>query len=183
LEDLLSLHVTPEEAERTRCRVLWYPLEIAFPVLRRAAEDERCRRLSYMERLQWQLVNGDSAGVRSTFRWLDSLRGGQRPGDLSIDGVFLEAWILVEVGDTAAAVRRLDRSLGALRGHGTYLVTEMPQAGGLVRAMALRATLAAAVGDTAIGRRWAEAVVVLWSETDVRELQEVVMRMSEVIER
>jgi hypothetical protein len=35
LEDLLSLHVTPEEAERTRCRVLWYPLEIAFPVLRR----------------------------------------------------------------------------------------------------------------------------------------------------
>jgi tetratricopeptide (TPR) repeat protein len=181
LEDLLSLHVTPEEAERTRCRVLWYPLEIAFPVLRRAAADERCRRLSYMERLQWQLVNGDSAGVRSTFRWLDSLRGEQRAGDLSIDGVFLEAWILVELGDTAAAVRRLDRSLGALRGHGTHLVTEMPQAGGLVKAMALRAALAAAVGDTAIGRRWAEAVVVLWSDAEVDELQATVRAMQDLM--
>jgi tetratricopeptide (TPR) repeat protein len=176
LEELTSIHAMPGEAERTICRVLWYPLSVGFPVLQRASSDERCLQLSYMQRLQSAFVAGDTLGVRAQILRLDSLRVDQRPGDASIDGIYVEAWILLQVGDTVAAVRRLDRTLGALRGLGTDLVTQMPQAGCIVRAMALRAELAAAVGDDATARRWAAPVVVLWGGVEVEELREVVVR-------
>jgi hypothetical protein len=49
----------------------------------------------------------------------------------------------------------------------------------LVRAMALRADLAAASGDHAAAARWAQAVTILWSDAD-QFLQPTVRRMREL---
>jgi hypothetical protein len=50
------------------------------------------------------------------------------------------------------------------------------EAAGLVRAMALRAELAARAGDRSTARQWAEPVTILWLDADP-ELRPVVDRM------
>jgi hypothetical protein len=54
---------------------------------------------------------------------------------------------------------------------------DVARAGTLVRALALRADLAARVGDRAASRVWARAVAVLWSGADPF-LQPLVRRMA-----
>jgi hypothetical protein len=130
--------------------------------------------------MTWAAASGDTARVKEIWEHLFRARAGSRPGELAIDGVYVESWVLLSVGDTAAAVEHLDRSLGALSTLGTYLVSEPQQAAGLVRAMVLRVELALAARDERTARRWAEPVVALWGETSEAELEEVVARMREV---
>jgi hypothetical protein len=87
-----------------------------------------------------------------------------------------EALLLLQLGDTAAATRLLDQSLEALPTLGTYLLEYVPQAGALVRAMALRAELAGRAGEGPTAARWARAVVTLWADADPA-LQPVLQRM------
>jgi hypothetical protein len=48
--------------------------------------------------------------------------------------------------------------------------------------MLLRAQLADRAGDTTTARRWATAVVELWSAADNKELQDTVTRMRRLID-
>jgi hypothetical protein len=73
-------------------------------------------------------------------------------------------------------VQRLDVSLGALATLGPELVSDAAQSAGLVRAMTLRAELAAQHGDHANAARWATPVVALWRDADPA-LQGVVAQM------
>ena len=122
------------------------------------------------------LGRGDTADARRGLDSLRSLRRGSRPGDYSVEGSFLEAWLMTELGDPAGAAAFLDLSLNALPTLRSELLDQVPQAAGLVRAMALRADLAHRLGDAATARRWAEAVVALWSSAD-GPLQPTVTRM------
>lgn len=74
----------------------------------------------------------------------------------------------------------LDLSLDALPTLGTDLIDQLPEVTTLVRGMALRAELAARAGDATASRRWANDVVLLWSNAD-GELQPVVKRMQELV--
>jgi hypothetical protein len=85
---------------------------------------------------------------------------------VAIDATYQEAYLELGLGDTLAAIRRLDGALTALPTLGTDLVTEVPQAAGLVRSMALRAELAAARGDRDRTQWWAQAALALWSGGD-----------------
>ena len=60
---------------------------------------------------------------------------------------------------------------------GPYLLRELPQAAGLVRTMALRADLAAAMGDGRTAAVWANGVLDLWHEPETSELQSLIERM------
>jgi hypothetical protein len=142
--------------------------------------DTSCREISYILKMQWSASAGDTAGVVETIRWLDDVRSDERPGDAAIDGVYQEAWVALQVGDTAWATSHLDLALAALETSGLNLLRQPEQAAGLVRAMALRVELAVVAGDERTARRWAEPVVALWGETREAELQEVVVRMREV---
>jgi hypothetical protein len=133
----------------------------------------------YLMDLQWTLARGDTATVRRQWTEAQRARRNQRPGDVTIDGTLLEASLLLELRDTAAAVELLDRSLEALPTLGLDLIGQMPQAAGLVRAMALRAELAERVGDRTTASRWALAVIVLWADADA-PLQPLVDRMRAV---
>jgi hypothetical protein len=176
VERLLESYV-PDSATRaaTRDAALWRFLSLAVPCLGPAA----VARLSVPDRLvrmQRALAESGPAALRAQFDTLRALRRTLRPGDVSVDYTYQEAWLLAAIGDSAAATAHLDRSLDALPTLGVYLVTFPSHVAGLVRAMALRADLAARRGDAATARRWARPVVALWSRADPA-LQPVVARM------
>jgi tetratricopeptide (TPR) repeat protein len=104
--------------------------------------------------LQWALAHDDTAFVRAKLEpW-----SGASP-----EYAFLWARAALALGDTATAEHFLDGTLSDLTRLYSALLDYMPLAGSLVRVMALRAELAAARGEAAAARRWATAVVDLWS--------------------
>ena len=175
---LVTSWVEPERQAAARRAVLADPAMLAFPQLgaREVHAGGGSVGGNYLLDLQRSLVR-DPAAVRAGMARLDSSRGDLRAGDVAIENVYQEAWLLVAVGDTAAALERLDRSLTALPALGTALLDQVPQAAGLVRAMALRAELAAADGDATAAARWARAVTALWRDADP-DLGAVVARMT-----
>jgi tetratricopeptide (TPR) repeat protein len=162
VDSLVRIHVEPRVADAVLCAASDRALSLAFPVLRRVVEDEPCRQRSYLLQLQYLLARGDTTRLLELVDRLDLIRMDALPGEMAIEGTYQEAWVLAAVGDTARAIQRLDRSLSALRTLGMWLMSEPSQAAGLVRAMALRAELAAASGDRATARRWATPVIDLW---------------------
>jgi len=123
-------------------------------------------------------------GDRATFRAISdtiALRVRmRRPGDLSPDFTFQLAWLRAAFGDTAAAIAQLDRSLRALSGLSPSALHEAGSAAAIVRAMILRADLAAKSGDLENARKWATPVAVLWSNADAA-LQPQVSRMTVLV--
>ncbi|HEX2778362.1 MAG TPA: protein kinase [Gemmatimonadaceae bacterium] len=126
--------------------------------------------------MEQALARGDTAAVRATYRIVMSNRQHDRPGDVAIDYTYLESWLLAAIGDTAAAVSHLDLTLNALPTLGPHILSMPSQSGALVRAMGLRAELAAARGDSTTAARWAEPVMLLWANADP-ELRPYVARM------
>ena len=130
--------------------------------------------------MQWALARGDTTSARAVTKTELQQRGGLLSRDDSPpDGVYLDARLLLAVGDTAAAERTLDAPLNNLAKLHSYLLRYLPLAGGLVRIMALRADLAGTRGDGLTARRWASAVVTLWSGAEPA-LQPVVTRMRRI---
>jgi hypothetical protein len=84
--------------------------------------------------------------------------------------------LLLAIGDTSEATRLLDLSLEALPTLGMDLIDQVPEAATFVRAMALRAELAAQANDLRTASRWSRNVVALWSAAD-QDLQTTVGRM------
>ena len=117
-------------------------------------------------RMQQSLARGDIPAVRAEFDSTAKLRASSRPGDVSADYLFQEASALVAIGDTAAAIKRLDLSLAALPTLGNGILEQVSQAAALVRAMILRADLAVAAHDSGTARRWANAAAILWAHAD-----------------
>jgi tetratricopeptide (TPR) repeat protein len=178
ITSLVASWIEPQRQAAALQAALHEPAMLAFPQLGAREAHARQAGASYLLRLQ-RLLARDPAAVRIELAQIDSSRGVLRAGDVASEIVYQEAWLLVAVGDTAAAVQRLDRSLTALPGLGTALLDQVPQAAGLVRAMALRAELAAAGGDTATAERWASAVNALWRDADP-ELGAIVARMTAI---
>src|SRR2546422_3442441 len=114
--------------------------------------------------MQRALGRGDTAAARARYARVRAVRHARPPTDVDISSTYGEAWVFLGLRDTAAAVAVLDSSLNNLTGLGGNLLDFVPQAAGLVRAMALRAELAAAAGDTSHARWWAQRVTILWRD-------------------
>lgn len=118
----------------------------------------------------------DKTAVQTTLRsfasqWQPAL------GPPTPDIVFPGARLLLGVGDTVSAVEWLDRTLQEVRTYDPKILLDHARAAVLVRAMILRADLAAAAHDTVNARRWGAAVDILWLRADP-ELREHAQRMS-----
>jgi hypothetical protein len=92
-------------------------------------------------------------------RLLDDLRAERQKGavhaaDLTIDMIHAESAILADLGDTVAALAWLRPTLDSLVLATTQSLTDYVRAGALVRAMALRAELAARTGSPREARSW-----------------------------
>jgi hypothetical protein len=127
-------------------------------------------------RMAQALRRRDTAALRREFDDIQRARRGIRPGEVGIEGTFVEAWLLAQAGDSARAIAHLDHTLGELQTMGTRLLDIPSQSAGLVRAMALRAELASSRGDTATAMKWGSAVAELWHDADP-SLQPIVFRM------
>ena len=129
-----------------------------------------------MVELEQALAAGDRSAFRAIYGSMTAHRSLDRPGDTSMDYTYMESWMLAALGDTAASTLHLDRSLEALPTLGSFILDYPAQSAGLVRAMGLRAELAAAAGDQTNAARWGSAVATLWSHADP-ELQPYVRKM------
>ncbi|HXG73052.1 MAG TPA: serine/threonine-protein kinase [Gemmatimonadaceae bacterium] len=122
-------------------------------------------------KIQEAYARKDFAKVRALLGAVAYSRTIQRPGDISLDRTFSEAWLRRAAGDTAGAIRQLDHILGALptiNAESLFGVAHSPAAAAAPRAMMLRAEMAAARGDFATARRWVQAVESLWGKADPR---------------
>jgi hypothetical protein len=111
------------------------------------------------------LADGRNDAVRRGLLRADSLAAGLAPGSTPPSIALADAQLWAAVGDSTHAADLLDQVLGSLRIQDLLLRTPR-EAGPLVRAMALRARLAAAAGDGETTRHWAAAVHTLWSDGD-----------------
>jgi len=108
----------------------------------------------------------DFRAVRALLDTVSAVSQLQRPGDLSPDYIYQQAWLRMALGDTTRAIRQLDRTLEGLPGISTATLQEPGAAAGIVRAMMLRADLANAQGDRQTARKWESAVSALWEDAD-----------------
>ena len=176
---LIDASIEPQRREAMRYAILSHPTEWALPLLRaqpprRGTPGERSRRLV------WALERRDTLTIRATLDSVHAARADLRPGDVAISGTYLEARVLLAIGDTAAATDLIRRPLEAIATLGAGLLDNLDQAAALVRAMALRADLASHAGDSVTARRWAAPVVELWSKADTEELQATWERMRRI---
>ncbi len=121
-------------------------------------------------------IEGDTSALRATLRRLTDARRWARPSDVTMDGLFPEASALAAIGDSTGAGRWLDPTLRMLQLAPARDLASVARAGSLVRAMALRAEIAAGGGDALVARQWARSVAVLWVDAD-EFLQPTVARM------
>ena len=173
---LESYYPDPTRARLVRDDVLRRLFIFAAPCGRRPSLDDVDPAGDHWLRMLHALTRADSRAVLWEFAGLQRARHGMRPGEAAVEGTFIEAWLLSEAGDTAAAIAHLDHTLRALPTLGSRLLDSPMQSAGLVRAMALRAELAARRGDRTTAGQWASAVETLWRDADA-PLQPVVQRM------
>ncbi len=166
-----------------RSALLDVPAELVFDAMGpRPAHRATPPGPSWLMAMQWALAHGDTTGPRAAVTAKLEQRGGLLSReDYPPDGAYLDAHLLLAVGDTAAAERTLDAPLNNLAKLHSYLLRYLPLAGGLVRMMALRADLAGTHGDGLTARRWASAVVTLWSGSEPA-VQPVVRRMKQIVQ-
>lgn len=127
-------------------------------------------------KLQQAFAKRDTRNLSILLQSVASDEKTQRPGDVSLDITYQYAWLRSAMGDTAAAIRQLDRVLGALPSLSASSLREAGSAAATGRAMALRAELASAQGDLAGQKKWASALADLWATADA-PLQPVVTKM------
>jgi hypothetical protein len=176
VERAVVSYVSMDNRANVRETVLNMPLTLAYPIAPSLSLERAGGNGDYLLEIQRAASRHDSATVHERLRAVGKLRALDRPGELSTYLTYQEAWLLLQVGDTAAATRQLDASLTALPALGPYLLDYVQDAAFLVRAMALRSDLAASAGDERTAQHWATAVSQLWSGAD-GPLQDVVTRM------
>jgi hypothetical protein len=176
LDVALQSRVAESQRRATRDALVGNTVAFAVPCLGPGFVAGIADSTDYVLGMEQALARGDAADIRRRLARMEAARSADRPGGIAIEYTYIESWLLAQIGDTAAAASRLDRSLNALPTLGKSLLKRPSQSAGLVRAMGLRAELAAAMGDHATIKRWATAVITLWANADP-ELQPYVARM------
>jgi serine/threonine protein kinase/tetratricopeptide (TPR) repeat protein len=176
LDDDLDRYIAPAAAPALSQQILGRPLSMLAPCTggRSALEIQAPR--DRTTRMQKAFARGDRKAFKAIGDSVALRIRTRRPGDLSPDFTFQQAWLRAAFGDTTGAIAQLDRSLRALPGLSPPALREAGAAAAIVRAMVLRADLAAQTGDSGTARKWGKTVSILWSNADP-SLQPVLKRM------
>lgn len=178
IDSRLAQYATEDQREDLRRATVVRPMSLAVPCLGPAVM-KGLKSGSRLVRMQQDLAGGDERALRLRFDSVRAARVGLRPGDVSLDHTVQEAWLLLALRDTAAAIRYLDLPLSSLPTLSTHLLDDVPQAAAVGRAFALRAELAAATGDARGARQHAERVLALWDGASPL-LQPTITRMRQL---
>jgi serine/threonine protein kinase/tetratricopeptide (TPR) repeat protein len=166
IERQLQSRVAPRELESARRAVLDEAAKFAFFETGLWSVHRANAGGNYPLEMEWNVARRDTAAVRAHFDRLALIRRGKPLSEVAMDATYLEARLLLAIGDTAGAARRLDLSIDALPGVTSGVLDRVSESAGLVRAMVLRAELAGFVADTAKQRQWARAALDLWNDAD-----------------
>ena len=172
----ISSAFSEDDRERARAELKSRPVSLLAPCTNGVASLKIPTTTDKTLRMQQALARGDSRLLKVLLDSATAVTRTQRPSDLSVDYTYQLAWIRVASGDTASAIQHLDIALGALPSLSSRSLRDIAPAAAAVRAMALRAELAATQKDPQTARRWASAVVALWGGAD-SPLQPLVGRM------
>ncbi|MDQ2766355.1 MAG: protein kinase [Gemmatimonadota bacterium] len=163
VDHAVDSYVQNDARAMMREAVLNVPLTLMYPVAPALALQRHGGGGDYLLDIQRAASKHDTATVHKLLNAVASMRALGRPGELSSYLTYQEAWLLLQVGDTAAATRQLDATLTALPTLNPYVLDHVQDAAFLVRAMVLRSDIAANAGDQRTAQRWGMAVSELWS--------------------
>ncbi|UCG85450.1 MAG: protein kinase [Gemmatimonadota bacterium] len=167
--------------ERPLARLQWLarPATLAYPGHSLAALEELEGEGDYVIDLQAAWVRGDSLAVRAGLEEVRDARRQLHPAMLTIDALLPEAELLFAMGNLEGAAAWLDPTLGVLPQIAPDVLASPVRVASLVRAAALRARIAAGLGDNEGARQWTRAVELLWSDADPF-LQPIVSELREL---
>ncbi len=137
-----------------------------FPDPRSRPPTRARQSVDYLVLLQDAVRSGRGAEARAMLARAEAQRRDRPHGRVAVEGALAEAMAELGLGDTTAAVTRLDGYLDGLGGAGIDLTERTVAAGSLVRLLALRARLAAARGEGQLASRRAGDVLALWGRAD-----------------
>ncbi len=176
-ERAISGSIPAEEQGVQRARWLVRPATIALPSHRFNVLQDLAGDADWLARADAAFLRGDTATVLRELERVRAIRS--RPADVPPDALYPEAWLLAAMGHSADAAAWLDPTLAVLAETAPQTFADPVRSGALVRALALRAEVAAQLGDSIGARRWSAVVTTLWSDADAF-LQPVVERMRQM---
>jgi len=182
LRQLVGARVQPERHDEIDERVVSLSLSYLTTCTNGRSMAAATRDASPITRAQIAFARGDRRSAVAALDTLARNRASMRPGDMAINLVVREATLRMHLGDTATASGILDMTLDAAPTLSASIFEHPLEGAMLVRAMVMRADLAAAGGDGATSRKWAGAAAQLWKNADP-ELQPVVRRMQSIAQR
>jgi hypothetical protein len=119
------------------------------------------------------LVRNDRQTAKRIANSIEALRSENAPSEITMDAVLVDGWLRWVTGDPARAAQTLDRAFGGLSKAPPNIVgNSAPLSASLVRAMLLRARLAAELGDRTNALKWSEAAKTMWGggDPEVRQI-------------
>jgi len=165
VDRIMESYSQPARIEAVQRELVVRPMSFAFPCLGPRALDG-LPALTPLDIAQHAAAAKDSRRVRAVLDSLDDVRRVLLPGEVALDFTVQEAWLRASIGDTAVAVRQLDRVLNALPTLGQWATRDDAQAAAVGRALVLRAELAASMGEVAERQHRAKEALVLWQHAD-----------------
>jgi tRNA A-37 threonylcarbamoyl transferase component Bud32 len=167
-----------EPAARLGQRLEWLARSatLAFPSYRLGSIAALARKGDWLVDAEASYARGDVPAARRGFKDVRAARLKTVAADRAFDALYPEAWLLAACGEDRMALDWIDPTLDSLSRTAPEILMDPVRAGSLVRAMALRAELAARVGDATDAAKWALAVETLWTGADPF-LQPVLQRM------
>ena len=179
LENALQSYVPENKRDEIRVVLATRALSLLTPCTQGKSSLRIVSPRDRLYRMQQAFARGDFSSIRAITDTLSEMRRASRPGDLTLDYTYQEAWLKTAMGDTVGAIQQLDLALGALPTLSGIALKEVGAAAAIGRAIALRAELADSQHDVRAAKKWAAALVALWSGADP-ELQPTVSRMREL---
>jgi len=158
--------ISPEDREMAGWMWLARPATLAFFEHRMDAVQSLEGAGDWLLDLQAAFAKGDSASLRAGFQELREARRGLLPSSVTLDALLSEVELLVLMGQDGEAMELLDPALRALPQALPNILADPVWAASVVRAAALRATLALTMNDRGAAVQWQDAVKELWSDAD-----------------
>ncbi|MDH4131614.1 MAG: hypothetical protein OEV95_07380, partial [Gemmatimonadota bacterium] len=153
--------------------LLGRPATLVFPMIVMPAIRNLSGGGDWLLDAQARFAGGDRTAADRVLHPVGGSRQPPDPATMTFDTSLPIARLLTAAGDTAGAIRWLDQSLASVRFRDHAKFGDPVEVATLVRAMMLRATLAAETGDRTQARRWASAVVALWNQAEAAFQQDV----------
>ncbi|MGI8618053.1 MAG: protein kinase domain-containing protein [Gemmatimonadaceae bacterium] len=165
LGDLIRIHAPPERHAVLTDRVVGTVLSFSVPCASGPALG-RVRGMESIVGAQQAFAAGNARLARAILNSVERGRSELRAADVSPMLVTREAALLLAMGDTTAAIARIDGTLDGLSSMSASTLRYPLEYAILVRMMATRADLAAATGDIGQARKWSQVVAILWARAD-----------------